>query len=777
MCGMCLLSFSVGVHIAAAAEPEASVLKVIGEYRTPGEAERSRSALAAQGRDVEVRPVRTTVHLQRLEIGVLPNLQEARAVVDRLKEHRIDSLVRRLPSASGYIVSLGAFSNPSLLSRLRSRVESLGFTNLRVIPVDLVQPRYQVVEKSSAPALRRVIQSSGGTQVVQSFKPEPSPKANTRTGESRRFDSRRQADDYVERLRKRGFASRIDVTFIPREYNGVQLRVYKAWADAQRELPRLRKLGLEPIIITDSRERGYAISVGLYTDPAHIIRLTKRLSQAGYRNVYVLPVTARKPYYRVVALGPLPVQSMQAKSATRGVTTPAASAAGAEKDQPTVLVFGQPSKVDSLGYEAAEKPKQEFGMNYGLRDIRLEYGALTHSKQAGVDSSNFFSTTAFLNWKPNARWEWQLEGNINGYQQTGETKFNHLFLEPGETYVRYRGDKVRLTLGSQEVIWGRIDEIPPTDRLSRHDLRRYFLDDLSDRRLPVPAVRSEWFSGPYKLDVLVKPKFYGAKLPDTDSIWSPIDKKSGQLIGVESTPLLAALIQNGSFYDDVEGKGGGGIRFSKTGRGIDYAITVQRTRHSTPYYELNPDVRAALLAGAPPALAIASTSAPTFTGRHPWTWVVGGGTGMVVGGTTWRFELAWLSDVPVTTTDFRYKTVKGVDWATGIEFFPGGGNARVNLQLAGHHLLDAKDVLDNQSTYLLNGAIEDVFSHGRWRTRLRFTTGLEQKDYYLNPEIAFLGWEPSELYLGYHYFSGVAGTFGGFHENHDMLTLGWRTSF
>lgn len=782
----CLVLVSLGVPVFAhaASETAASELKVVREYRTRFDAEQKMRDLLRDGKRVEVRKVDRRVALQRLELGVLPNLSEARAVSAKLKKNGLDSLIRRLPSATGYIVSLGAFSNKAFLAQLRSRVETLGFNNIRVVGLNVTQPRYQVVERVPAPRIRRIIQSSGKTRVIQQFKtpapvaaakPQsvPSPaSAPARVVETR---SREDADQQQQRLRQEGYASRIDVSYVTRDLNSIQLRVYPKWADAQRELPVLSALGLKPHIETDSRERGYAISLGLFSDPATIIRITKKVTQAGFRNVYVIPVTAREPRYKVVRLGRLPAGTREVMRGTEGAGAKSASAAS--ESQPMVLVFGTPSQASELNYGVSDKTHKDTGLSAGLRDIRIEYGRLSDNKAAEVDTSNYLRTTAYLNWKPSTRWEWQLEGRVSAYQQTGKRAFRHTYLESGESFVRYRGKQVRVTLGTQNVIWGRIDEIPPTDRLSRADLRRYFLDDLPDRRLPVPSLRTEWFSGAYKTDLFLVPKFYGAKLPDINSIWSPIDKQKGELIGVKSTPLLSALIQNGRFADDTHGAGGAGIRVSKTGRGIDFALTLQRARQSTPYYALSPQVRAALFAGAPPASAVAASAGPTFTGLHPWTWVVGGDAGMVVGGATWRFELAWLSNVPVTTTDFRYKTVKGVDWAAGVEFFPGGGNARVNLQVAGHHLIAAKDVLDNQSTYLLNGALEDVFSHGRWRARLRFTSGLQQKDYYLNPEVAYLGWEPSEIYLGYHYFDGVNGTFGGFHKNDKMLTLGWRTSF
>jgi hypothetical protein len=61
--------------------------------------------------------------------------------------------------------------------------------------------------------------------------------------------------------------------------------------------------------------------------------------------------------------------------------------------------------------------------------------------------------------------------------------------------------------------------------------------------------------------------------------------------------------------------------------------------------------------------------------------------------------------------------------------------------------------------------------------RLRYFVGLDVQDLYLNPQIAFVGFEPHEIYLAYHYFDGAEQTLGGFYQQNDLVTLGWRMRF
>jgi hypothetical protein len=144
---------------------------------------------------------------------------------------------------------------------------------------------------------------------------------------------------------------------------------------------------------------------------------------------------------------------------------------------------------------------------------------------------------------------------------------------------------------------------------------------------------------------------------------------------------------------------------------------------------------------------------------------------------TWRLEGAWLSDVPRTTNDLEMVTVNGWEGVIGNEFYPGDGNLRVTLQLAGRGVSAAGPFLDQRDAYHALGEIELPFLNARWNIQLEFAAGLDERDVYVHPELAFQGWEPHRIYLGAHFFSGEEQTPGGFHRDHDLVVLGWRGRF
>lgn len=396
-------------------------------------------------------------------------------------------------------------------------------------------------------------------------------------------------------------------------------------------------------------------------------------------------------------------------------------------------------------------------VRFSIDDARGEFGVFTRGASA-ADRSAYGKVAASASWQPDQAWEVRLAGRIDGFHEHGEAGFTHINSDYGDSYVRYRGESWRLTLGTQTVIWGRLDEVPLSDRVSTVDLTRLVLDDIEDRRRANPMLRAEAFFGDGKLDLAWLIDFRAAELPQQDSAWYPVDQRAGRLFGIDRSDVPVALIQNATIVEhEPNGDGGFGIRYTHSHSKADLGLTAARTRQSIPYFRLTPGGE--------------------LRTEHPRSWMYGVDAAVNAFDATWRVELTYLSDTPVTRTDSRYTTVPSLAWGAGMEFHPGDGDTRVNLQVIGTKLIDAPRVLDRRETYSVNGQIEIPFDRERWRTKLAFSVGLGEKDIYINPEVAFLGWEPHEIYLSAHYFDGAEQTMGGFYEDRDTIQLGWRSRF
>jgi hypothetical protein len=393
-------------------------------------------------------------------------------------------------------------------------------------------------------------------------------------------------------------------------------------------------------------------------------------------------------------------------------------------------------------------------LKLGVDDLLLEAGALPDTPEA--DTYSTLRASAFALWQPSRNWEFRAGARLDGMLQAGgSADHDEMLADYGDTYVRYRAGNTRLTVGAQTIIWGRADEIPLADRVSRADLTRFSLDDLADRRRAQLAARWEQNFGDYKLDTVWLPLFRGARLPDVASVWSPINRTTGQILGID--PSLTGWVSAASIGEDEHGSGGGGVRLTKTGEPFDFGFTLARTRRSLPYYEV--------------------AAGPSLTAIHPYNSFLGADLERVSGGLTWRMELGYTDDVPVTLTTTAMDKPHALDWIGALEFFPGGGDTRINLQLVAHALRTDRDILELKEYYGANGEIETSFGQGRWKAALRFAAGFNVHDVYLGPKLSYVGWEPHELYLAAHYFDGESRTLGGFHQDHSLITLGLRTKF
>lgn len=428
----------------------------------------------------------------------------------------------------------------------------------------------------------------------------------------------------------------------------------------------------------------------------------------------------------------------------------------AEHSEGGIVVDGEEAHSDSTFASVAPK-SDPAKPTFGIDDAWAEGAYLTDSSSP-ANWLGYGKLAASVNWQPDPLWEFQLAGRLDIYDQGGSRSDTKIVGDYSDSFLRYRGENLSLTAGSQTLIWGRIDELPPSDRVSTVDLRRFILDDLPDRRVSTPMLRAEAFFGASKLDLVWLYAFREAELPDQKSIWYPIKKDTGHLFGLAPSAGVAALFAAGASIDEDAPSGDGGFaaRYTRTQSNVDFGAMLGKTRQSIPYFRLD---------GA------------DFEAVNPRSWIYGLDAAFEGAGGTWRLEALYASDTPVTRTDLSYTTTPSLSWGGAVEFHPGDGDTRVNLQLTGINLIDEPKILDRDDIYSFNGAIEAPFAHNRWRANIRFFIGLDEDDIYINPKLSFVGWEPHELYLSVHYFDGDDKTVGGFYKDNSVVNVGWRASF
>ncbi len=414
-----------------------------------------------------------------------------------------------------------------------------------------------------------------------------------------------------------------------------------------------------------------------------------------------------------------------------------------------------------------------------LEEAELEAGYFPGPADSIDSSANLF-VRAGLGFPVGQAWEARLGLVLNAYDERGFRSVRELDVDFGETFVRYRDDRRRITAGAQTVIWGRVDVEAPTDQIAIRDLRRGLIGELSQRRRAALAVRWEEYLDPVKLDVLWMPVFRPAVLPPERSLWYPINRRSGRILGLPRLSDLVSLLRASTIdEDDVpSGSGGGGIRLTRDDGNLDWGLSVQRVRSSTPYFELDPRLQSLLPDNVSLLEVIrARRIRATFQAVYPWTTVVGGDLAWAGGQSTWRLEGAWLSDIAATSVEFGFVTRPGLRWAAAWEHFPEWADLRINVQLSGEHVSGSAGLLESGRRIRVVGDVDYYWARQRWRARLRYLAGIDHRQFYLNPELSRLLEGRGELYLAAHWFDGQATTLGGLYQDNDLIAVGWRRRF
>jgi hypothetical protein len=161
-------------------------------------------------------------------------------------------------------------------------------------------------------------------------------------------------------------------------------------------------------------------------------------------------------------------------------------------------------------------------------------------------------------------------------------------VRPQEAYIEVAADRADLRVGYSRVVWGRLDEIQPTDVVNPLDLARYFFEGRGEARLPVALVRGRAFFGERAtVDALLVPKFRRGTFDQLDEDSSPFNLEADQVVclGIGVCPPLDVDVREPAL---ALGNLQGGARLSATTGRVDWAISAWRGFDTFGVYDVLP---------------------------------------------------------------------------------------------------------------------------------------------------------------------------------------------
>ena len=116
-----------------------------------------------------------------------------------------------------------------------------------------------------------------------------------------------------------------------------------------------------------------------------------------------------------------------------------------------------------------------------------------------------------------------VEGLVADRGQPGSPTTDAL-ARPQELYVEVHGERADLRVGYTRVVWGRLDELQPTDVVNPIDLTRFFFEGRGEARLPVALARGRLFlPASTVIEALVVPDFRRSRFDQLDEPTSPFN--------------------------------------------------------------------------------------------------------------------------------------------------------------------------------------------------------------------------------------------------------------
>ena len=153
-----------------------------------------------------------------------------------------------------------------------------------------------------------------------------------------------------------------------------------------------------------------------------------------------------------------------------------------------------------------------------------------------------------------------------------------------EAVVDIKAGRLDLYAGYGRVVWGRLDELQPTDVVNPLDLSRFFFEGRSEARLPVAVVRPRvHISDALSLEAVFVPFFRPGRFDRLGESTSPFN--------IIPPGLTAAATGTDSRPDGPSARWAntqGGARMDATTGRLDWSISAYRGFESFEIYELTP---------------------------------------------------------------------------------------------------------------------------------------------------------------------------------------------
>lgn len=279
-----------------------------------------------------------------------------------------------------------------------------------------------------------------------------------------------------------------------------------------------------------------------------------------------------------------------------------------------------------------------------------------------------------------------------------------------DAWFQIAGTRGDLRLGYGRVIWGRLDEIQPSDVINPLDASRFLFDGRSEARLPVAFARGRWFvRDGVTIEGVFAPIFRRGQFDELEESSSPFN-----LLKDLRLPVRAALFPGTEISPDVK-RLEPTTTWSNVSGGARIGTTIGRVDVSGAAYRGFDGFGLVSVEFAGP-VAPSAPAVMTLVERYPRFTMISGDFETVIGEWALRGEAAMFVRkqlAGVTQTGI----VDGRAFDGGLGFDRRSGDYRVFGSVIVHREWSAEDRLVSKTDLSLVGSVDRQFGRDRYFLR------------------------------------------------------------
>jgi hypothetical protein len=307
--------------------------------------------------------------------------------------------------------------------------------------------------------------------------------------------------------------------------------------------------------------------------------------------------------------------------------------------------------------------------------------------------------------RPGAMTELHLDAFVEGLAANRHGGTGAAIARVREAWVQWAGRRADLRVGFGRLVWGRLDEIQPTDVINPIDASRFFLSGREDARLAVALVRGRLFaSEDLTIEGVLVPLFRRATFDELGEATSPFNLINDAILPA-GLALASAEIDRQT-PATAGARLSGGARVSATIGRVDVAGAVYRGRDGFGAISFEPEVG---IAPSPLVVGRLVERFPRFT-------MIGGDVETVAGEWALRGETAVFVDKTFAGAS-RPGLVSGRAMDAGAGADRRAGPFHVFASVVLHREWSAEDAAIARTDVNVIGSVERAFGRDRWLVR------------------------------------------------------------